>query len=125
MITFRRPEAPRAVRAAGESMRPRVGVSRRLLDKAMRHKDGQGRYYLPADVLDPYVEWVPYSQEMETGLGTLLEISRLTGRSLPGRGTGRTPQPLARDLDGYLWKATSATDGVRAVSGLPGDSSPF
>ncbi|MGI8334867.1 YbgA family protein [Actinomadura scrupuli] len=107
----------------------------------MRAEDGQGRYYFPADVLDPYVEWVPYSVEMETGLGTLLEISRLADQNLPGRGTDWTTQPMARDLDGYLWKATSpatslATSlatlpaaspggGIRAVSPFPGNGSPF
>jgi hypothetical protein len=91
----------------------------------MRYRTRQGRHYFPADVLDPYVEWVPRSLEMETGLGTLLEISRLADQSLPGRGTGWATQPMAHDLDGYLWKATSPSGAPRAVSHFSGNGSPF
>jgi len=87
-------------------LRPLVGISGGLLGDVARFEDGARHRFL-AQELGAYVDWVPYSAEVEMGLGTLWETWRLTGggRLLDsGRGlAGVLPTPGG--LDGYVVRA--------------------
>jgi hypothetical protein len=96
-------------------MRPRIGISSRLLEEETRSV-GTRRFL--TDELGAYVDWVPYAADVETGLGALWETWRLTGqgrlveegRAYPA--ISGLPAPAA--LDGYV-----ATGDPREVQGGP------
>jgi uncharacterized protein YbgA (DUF1722 family) len=78
-------------------MRPRVGISSCLLTSE------HDSHRLLREELGPHVEWVPYTTEMETGLGALWETWRLTGLSGLVSST---------DLDGYVAHAEPHCPGL-------------
>jgi uncharacterized protein YbgA (DUF1722 family)/uncharacterized protein YbbK (DUF523 family) len=98
-------------------MRPRIGISGCLLADEARFNGHHPHYRFLAEELGAYVDWVPYTTEMETGLGTLWETWRLTGQSrLVERGRlpsdmGALPTPAG--LDGYVTRADRP--GVRGI----------
>jgi uncharacterized protein YbgA (DUF1722 family)/uncharacterized protein YbbK (DUF523 family) len=90
-------------------MRPRIGISGCLLAEEARFDGAHPHYHFLAEELGAHVDWVPYTAELETGLGTLWETWRLTGQ---GRLVehGRLPSalgslPTPADLDGYVTRA--------------------
>jgi uncharacterized protein YbgA (DUF1722 family) len=99
-------------------MRPRIGISACLLADEARFNGSHPHYRFLAEELGAYVDWVPYTAELETGLGALWETWRLTGQSrLVER--GRLPSdlgalPTPADLDGYVTRADRSD-----VRGIP------
>jgi uncharacterized protein YbgA (DUF1722 family) len=95
-------------------MRPRIGISGCLLADEARFNGGHPHYRFLAEELGAYVDWVPYTAEMETGLGTLWETWRLTGQSrLVEHGRPPGPLPTPAGLDGYVTRADRP--GVRGI----------
>ena len=90
-------------------MRPRVGISGCLLADDARFNGDHPHYRFLAEELGAYVDWVPYTAELETGLGALWETWRLTGQSrLAERGRPPSPRgalPTPAGLDGYVTRA--------------------
>ncbi|GAB2840421.1 DUF523 and DUF1722 domain-containing protein [Actinoallomurus bryophytorum] len=68
-----------------------------------------------AEELGAYVDWVPYTAELETGMGALWETWRLTGQSrlVEFLSAGATP-PTPAGLDGYVTRADRP-----GVGGIP------
>ncbi|MGH3375461.1 MAG: YbgA family protein [Actinoallomurus sp.] len=86
-------------------MRPRIGISGGLLTEETRFNGERHRFITEA--LGAHVDWVPYTVEVETGLGALWESWRLTGQShLAEHGyPGMSALSVPAGLDGYLTKA--------------------
>ena len=63
-----------------EDRRIRIGVSSCLLGEQVRYDGGHKRDPFLADVLAPYVEWVPVCPEVELGLGVPRETIQLVRR---------------------------------------------
>jgi uncharacterized protein YbgA (DUF1722 family) len=97
-------------------MRPRIGISDRLLGE-----DGRSsRHLFLAEALGAHVDWVPYTAEMEMTLGALWETWRLTGQNglLANGHAALSPLPTPDGLDGYLAQAgldEATAFGVRDV----------
>jgi uncharacterized protein YbgA (DUF1722 family) len=101
-------------------VRPLVGISGCLLGEETRFED-RDRHHFLAQELGAYVDWVPYSAEVEMGLGALWETWRLTGGGrLLDRDHGHPASalPTPGGLDGYVVKAEPA--GVLHQSGNHG-----
>lgn len=103
-------------------MKPRIGVSSCLLGEQVRFDGGHKRHRFLADVLDPYVDWVPFCPEVAIGLGTPRETLRLTdGGRLVNRSrtadhtAAMAALPLPSGLDGYVFKAKSPSCGVHGI----------
>jgi uncharacterized protein YbgA (DUF1722 family)/uncharacterized protein YbbK (DUF523 family) len=100
-------------------MRPRIGISGRLLGEENRFNGGRARHRFLAEELGAHVDWVPYTAETETALGVLWETWRLTGQSrllLAGRtNDALSGLPTPAYLDGYV-----AQSDPRGVGRLPG-----
>ena len=59
---------------------PRLGISQCLLSEAVRYDEEQKRDSFLADVLSPFVEWVPVCPEIEAGLEVPREAMHLAGK---------------------------------------------
>lgn len=105
-------------------MQPRVGVSRRLLDRSGRYGGGPRGSSFVTEALGRYADLVPYSAEMEIGLSTLLEISRLTDQGRPVRPAADPASLIPGELDGYVFGGTSAAWTAHVVSLYPRTGSP-
>lgn len=112
--------------------KPRLGVSACLLGKPVRYDGGHKRDVFCADVLAPYVEWVPVCPEVEVGMPVPRPTIRLTGRSeaprLVAERTGedwtarmeawaeaRVDALAALDLSGFVVKKDSPSCGLARV----------
>jgi uncharacterized protein YbgA (DUF1722 family)/uncharacterized protein YbbK (DUF523 family) len=110
----------------------RIGISRCLLGDGVRYDGGHKRDAFLADVLSPFVEWVPVCPEVEAGLGTPREAMRLVGHDEGPRlitikhGTDHTQMMTrfserrvreldALDLSGYVFKKGSPSCGIERV----------
>jgi uncharacterized protein YbgA (DUF1722 family)/uncharacterized protein YbbK (DUF523 family) len=103
-------------------MKPRIGVSSCLLGEQVRFDGGHKRHRFLADVLDPYVDWVPFCPEVAIGLGTpretlkLTDGSRLINRSRTADHTAAMAAlPLPPGIDGYVFKAKSPSCGIHGI----------
>jgi len=118
------------------SRKPRLGVSACLLGKKVRYDGGHKRNEFCADVLDPFVEWVPVCPEVEVGMTTPRPSVRLVGRTEAPRmvaertgedWTGRMAalvearvEALAGlDLSGFVTKKDSPSCGMARVRVYP------
>lgn len=112
--------------------RLRLGVSACLLGQSVRFDGGHKRDTFVADVLTPFVEYVPVCPEQEAGLGTPREAMRLvrqgglqrliavrTRRDLTDVVTNtvqeRVRQLAALRLDGFVLKKDSPSCGLTRV----------
>ena len=112
--------------------KPRLGVSSCLLGQAVRYDGGHKRDPFCADVLGPFVEWVPVCPEVEVGMPVPRPAIRLTGRAAaPALEAERTGEDwtarmqafaearvaaLSRlDLAGYVLKKDSPSCGMTRV----------
>ncbi len=104
-------------------MRPRIGISKCLLDAENRLNGARACHRFLTEELGAHVEWVPYAADVETGLGALWETWRLTGQGrLVEHGRAQAaaaglPAPAA--LDGYVAKADPR--GLQGVPWYPED----
>lgn len=98
-------------------MRPRIGISDRLLGDENRSGRGRSRHRFLAEALGAHVDWVPYTGEMEVALGALWETWRLTGQNglLANGHAAMSPLPTPDGLDGYLARADP--NGATAFGG--------
>ena len=103
-------------------MRPRIGVSSCLLGEQVRFDGGHKRHRFLADVLDRYVDWVPFCPEVAIGLGTPRETLKLTddGRLINRSRTADHTAAMAAlalpsDIDGYVFKAKSPSCGIHGI----------
>ena len=111
----------------------RIGVSSCLLGEQVRYDGGHKRDPFLADVLAPYVEWVPVCPEMELGLGVPRETIQLvrweheiqlvtseSRRDLtePMRAwASRKVKELNRErLSGFVLKSRSPSCGLKGVA---------
>ncbi len=111
----------------------RIGVSSCLLGEQVRHDGGHKRDPFLADVLAPYVEWVPVCPEMELGLGVPREtiqlrrweheIQLVTSESRkdltePMRAwASRKVKELSKErLSGFVLKSKSPSCGLKGVA---------
>ena len=111
----------------------RIGVSSCLLGEQVRHDGGHRRDPFLADVLAPYVEWVPVCPEMELGLGVPREtiqlmrweheIQLVTSQSRkdltePMRAwASRKVKELSKErLSGFVLKSKSPSCGLKGVA---------
>ncbi|HEX9306420.1 MAG TPA: DUF523 and DUF1722 domain-containing protein [Anaeromyxobacter sp.] len=114
------------------SAKLRLGVSACLVGRKVRYDGQHKRDAFVADVLGPFVEWVPVCPELEVGMGVPREPIRLVGTSVAPRlvaersGTDHTDAMLrfaeARvreleqlDLAGYVTKKDSPSCGLERV----------
>jgi uncharacterized protein YbgA (DUF1722 family)/uncharacterized protein YbbK (DUF523 family) len=119
----------------------RIGVSACLLGQQVRFDGGHKRDYFLADVLSPFVEWVPVCPEVEVGMGVPRESIRLVRRGgevrLIAEKSGvdhtdamrtwsarRLRQLEKLELCGYVLKKSSPSCGMERVrvygsSGMP------
>jgi uncharacterized protein YbbK (DUF523 family)/uncharacterized protein YbgA (DUF1722 family) len=114
----------------------RVGVSSCLLGHEVRWDGEHRRDAFVADVLGPFVEWVPVCPELEVGMGVPREPVRLVGAAAAPRlvghesGADRTAAMLRfaegrvrelehLDLDGYVTKKDSPSCGMERVRVWP------
>jgi uncharacterized protein YbgA (DUF1722 family)/uncharacterized protein YbbK (DUF523 family) len=114
------------------SSRPRLGVSACLLGQSVRYDGGHKRDDFCADLLGPFVEWVPVCPEVEVGMPIPRPSIRLTGRSeaprLVAERTGedwtermqafaeaRVEGLAGLDLSGYVLKKDSPSCGMARV----------
>jgi uncharacterized protein YbgA (DUF1722 family)/uncharacterized protein YbbK (DUF523 family) len=112
--------------------RLRLGVSSCLLGRKVRWDGQHKRDDFLCDLLGPMVEWVAVCPEVELGLGTPRETSRLvrgdagvrlvmpkSGRDLTAEMTAFAARRVRRldelDLDGYVLKKDSPTCGLFRV----------
>ena len=112
-------------------MRPRIGVSSCLLGEQVRFDGGHKRHRFLADVLDRYVDWVPFCPEVAIGLGTpretlkLTDDGRLINRSRTADHTAAMAAlPLPSDIDGYVFKAKSPSCGIHGIPRYSGHDQP-
>ena len=115
-----------------EDRRIRIGVSSCLLGEQVRHDGGHKRNPFLADVLAPYVEWVPVCPEVELGLGVPRETIQLVRRgheihlitsenrrdlTTPMRAWARRKvKGLSKErLSGFVLKSRSPSCGLRGV----------
>ena len=105
-------------------MQPRVGVSRRLFDRSGRYEGGPRGSSFVTEILGRYADLVPYSAEMEIGLSTLLEISRLTDQGRLVRPVADPASLMPGELDGYVFGGASAAWTAHVVSLYPSTGSP-
>jgi uncharacterized protein YbgA (DUF1722 family)/uncharacterized protein YbbK (DUF523 family) len=103
-------------------MRPRIGVSSCLLGEQVRFDGGHKRHRFLTDVLDQYVDWLPFCPEVAIGLGTpretlkLTDDGRLINRSRTADHTAAMAAlPLPSDIDGYVFKAKSPSCGIHGI----------
>jgi len=108
-------------------MKPRIGVSSCLLGEQVRFDGGHKRHRFLADVLDPYVDWVPFCPEVAIGLGTPRETLKLTdgGRLINRSRTAdhtaaMAALPLPSRIDGYVFKAKSPSCGIHGIARYSG-----
>ena len=59
--------------------KPRLGISACLLGQKVRYDGGHKRNSFLAEVLGPFVEWIPVCPELEAGMGVPRETVRLVG----------------------------------------------
>ncbi|HEY7214646.1 MAG TPA: DUF523 domain-containing protein [Thermoanaerobaculia bacterium] len=121
--------------------RPRIGISACLLGEEVRYNGGHKRDAFLADVLGPYVEWVPVCPEVELGMGTPRPPIRLERHGgeirlvMPSTGgdytdamreyAERRADELAKlDLDGYILKQDSPSCGLERVEVHQGSGAP-
>ncbi len=116
---------------AGQTARPRVGVSSCLLGEEVRFNGGHSRNRFLTDELSPHVDWVTCCPEMAIGLGTPRETLRLTadGRLTNRAGTADHTAavralPLLDGLDGYVFKAKSPSCGIHGIPRYAADGQP-
>jgi uncharacterized protein YbgA (DUF1722 family) len=83
-------------------MRPQIGISGGLLTEGNRANGDRHRFITEA--LGAHVDWVPYTSEVETGLGALWESRRLTGQSHLVEYDRMGALSVPDGLDGYLTK---------------------
>ena len=109
-------------------MKPRIGVSSCLLGEQVRFDGGHKRHRFLADVLDPYVDWVPFCPEVAIGLGTPRETLKLTdGGRLVNRSrtadhtAAMAALPLPPGIDGYVFKAKSPSCGIHGIPRYSGN----
>ena len=110
----------------------RVGISACLLGESVRYDGGHKRDRYLADVLAPYLEWVPVCPEVELGMGVPRPPVRLVaGKSGPrmvdpangrdwteamdGWSRRRLRAVEALDLSGYVLKSGSPSCGMERV----------
>jgi uncharacterized protein YbgA (DUF1722 family)/uncharacterized protein YbbK (DUF523 family) len=112
-------------------MRPRIGVSSCLLGEQVRFDGGHKRHGFLADVLDHYVDWVPFCPEVAIGLGTpretlkLTDDGRLINRSRTADHTAAMAAlPLPSEIDGYVFKAKSPSCGIHGIPRYSGHDQP-
>lgn len=120
---------PGGVNRATPSRRLRLGVSACLLGERVRWDGRDQRDLFLADVLGPFVEWVPVCPEVELGLGIPRDPIRLVGEARsPRLVVERTGEDLTRrmrryaakrvrelrklELDGYVLKSRSPSCGL-------------
>jgi uncharacterized protein YbgA (DUF1722 family)/uncharacterized protein YbbK (DUF523 family) len=116
--------------------KPRIGVSSCLLGRKVRYDGEHKRDAFLADVLSPFVEWVPVCPELELGLGVPREPIRLVGRPSAPRlvaersgkdhtdpmrvfAEGRVAELEALDLSGFVLKKDSPSCGMERVQVHP------
>src|SRR6058998_1654329 len=120
----------------GNSLRPmaplRLGISACLLGHEVRYDGGHKRDPFLAETLGGFVEWVPVCPEVELGLGVPREPIRLVGRvtaprlvaaesgrdlteAMLGFARARVADLAARDLSGFVVKASSPSCGMERV----------
>ena len=119
----------------------RIGISSCLLGEAVRFDGGHKRDAFLADILGPFVEWVPVCPEVEAGFGTPRETMRLervhhTVRLISTRSkadvterlttwSDRRVEEIARlDLSGYVLKKDSPSCGMERVKVYDRHGSP-
>ena len=95
----------------------RLGVSACLLGDKVRYDGGHKRDPFLADLVSPFVEWVPVCPEVEAGFGTPREAMRLV-RDGPGDGTirlmtVRTQLDVTRQLEKAVMKASAYSSSRR------------
>jgi uncharacterized protein YbgA (DUF1722 family)/uncharacterized protein YbbK (DUF523 family) len=112
--------------------KPRIGVSSCLLGTKVRYDGQHKRDAFLADVLSPFVEWVPVCPELELGLGVPREPIRLVGLPSAPRlvaertgkdhtdpmrvfAEGRVAQLEELDLSGFVLKKASPSCGMERV----------
>jgi len=112
--------------------KPRLAISACLLGRPVRYDGGHKRSEFCAEVLGPFVEWVPVCPEVEVGMGTPRPPVRLVGPSEAPRmvsersGEDWTGRMLALaearaealaglDLCGYVTKKDSPSCGMERV----------
>jgi uncharacterized protein YbbK (DUF523 family) len=113
-------------------MRPKVGISECLLGRPVRYDGDHKRSAFLADLLAPYVDYVPVCPEVEVGMGVPREPVRLVGPAdrprMIGTGSGadwtdrmtswasrRLDELAALSLDGYVLKKGSPSCGLDQV----------
>jgi uncharacterized protein YbgA (DUF1722 family) len=103
------------------AMRPRIGISGSLLDEENRFNGCRSRHRFLAEELGAHVDWVPYTAEMEVGLGALWESWRLTGqgRLVENGRSLMNALPTPAGLDGYVAKVDPR--GPHGIPSYPGD----
>ncbi len=116
----------------------RVGVSSCLLGRKVRWDGEHRRDAFVADVLGPFVEWVPVCPELEIGMGVPREPVRLLGAAAEPRlvgvesGTdhtaamlrfaeGRVRELERLGLDGFVTKKDSPSCGMKRVRIWPAE----
>jgi uncharacterized protein YbgA (DUF1722 family)/uncharacterized protein YbbK (DUF523 family) len=110
----------------------RIGISACLLGQTVRYDGGHKRDAFLADVLAPFVEWVPVCPVVECGVGTPRPAMRLvqtdagvrlltigTGADLTDRmaryASRRVAQLERETLSGYVLKKNSPSCGLERV----------
>jgi uncharacterized protein YbgA (DUF1722 family)/uncharacterized protein YbbK (DUF523 family) len=110
----------------------RLGVSACLLGRKVRYDGQHKRDAFVADVLGPFVEWVPVCPELEVGMGVPREPIRLVGTAAAPRLLGersgkdhtramlefaevRVRELERLDLHGYVTKRDSPSCGLERV----------
>ena len=121
--------------------RIRLGVSACLLGQSVRWDGNHARDAFVADVLGPYVEYVPVCPEVEAGFGIPRPPMRLVGDPshprlvLSGSGVdqtermeswaaGRVAQLADEGLHGFIFKKGSPSSGMERVKVYPGGDGP-
>ena len=119
----------------------RLGVSACLLGRKVRYDGQDRRDDFVADVLSPFVDWVPVCPELELGLGVPREPIRLVGRPAAPRlvaersgadltaamaayARARVAELARLDLDGYVTKKDSPSCGMERVRVHPARGGP-
>jgi uncharacterized protein YbgA (DUF1722 family)/uncharacterized protein YbbK (DUF523 family) len=119
----------------------RVGISACLLGRAVRFDGGHKRDDFAADVLAPYVEYVPVCPEVDIGLGVPRPTIRLEGKATRPRliepatradhtaameayAARKVDELAAAGLDGYILKRASPTCGMERVKLYPAGGGP-
>jgi len=93
--------------------RVRLGVSACLLGERVRYDGGHKRDQFLADVLGPFVEWVPVCPEVEMGLTTPRDNLRLVGADAAARlVVQRTGEDLTGRMERYAREKVAELEGL-------------